>query len=127
MIQNYQLGLLFLVKLLIDADGIADDLEVRALHHIKENECIPDHVFDDFQYRASTMNEREIYLAAIHELSRCSVLEKLNIFALLYKLSEIDGRVHIKEIKLLLYSIKTAGLEFDEVVNHAKSTPALVV
>jgi uncharacterized tellurite resistance protein B-like protein len=127
MISNYQQALLFLVKLLIDADGIEDEMELRALHYIQENESIPDHVLHDFRQRASAMNERDIYNMAIQELNGCSSSEKLNIFSLLYKLSEVDGRVHIKEIKLLLYSIKTAGLEFDQVVNHAKSTPALMV
>jgi uncharacterized tellurite resistance protein B-like protein len=127
MIQNYQLGLLFLVKLLIDADGFTDETELRALYSIRENEGIPDTVFELFQSRVSGMPKTDIYHSATHELERCTMLEKLNIFALLYKLSEVDGRVHVKEIKLILDAIKTAGLEFDEVVNHAKSTPALMV
>ena len=49
----------------------------------------------------------------------------MNAFVILYKMSEVDGRVHVKEIKLLLYSIKLAGIEFDDVVNLAKVTPSI--
>ena len=31
-------------------------------------------------------------------------------------MSEVDGRVHVKEVRLLLYSIKMAGIEFNDVV-----------
>jgi hypothetical protein len=39
----------------------------------------------------------------------------------LYKLSEADGLVHVKEVRLLLYSIKMVGVEFNDVVARAKS------
>ena len=45
--------------------------------------------------------------------------EKLNAFVHLYKLSEVDGSVHVKEVRLLLYSIKMAGIEFNDVVERA--------
>ena len=124
MTKHYQLGLLYLVKLLIDADGIADEKELAALHVIKEKECIPDSVFFDFENEVRDLKEQDVYNVGIEHLSRCSGAEKLNIFCLLYKLSEVDGRVHLKEIKLLLYSIKTAGIAFDDVVTQAKMTTA---
>jgi len=34
-------------------------------------------------------------------------------------MSEADGRVHVKEVRLLLYSIRMAGIEFDDVVKRA--------
>jgi len=127
MTQHYQRSLLLLVKLLIDVDGITDEKELRALRQIKGNEGISDSVFLDFEHRVKEMTEREVYDTAMEEVNLCTEIEKLNIFALLYKMSEVDGRVDMKEIKLLLYAIKTAGVEFDEVVTHAKSTPSLVV
>jgi hypothetical protein len=45
---------------------------------------------------------------------------------MLYKLSEVDGRVHVKEIKLLLYSIKLTGVEFEDLVLKAMATPPLL-
>lgn len=124
---HYQRSLLFLVKLLIDVDGVTDEKELRAFDQIKENEGIADVVFLDFQRNVLDMSEREVYNEAMATLDQCSPSEKLNIFAFLYKMSEIDGRVDLKEIKLLLYAIKTAGVAFDEVVTHAKSTPSLVI
>ena len=122
MTKDYQLGLLYLVKLLIDADGVADEKELAALHIIKAKENIPEEVFAEFEARVSQLKEREVYEAGIGYLHQCTLQEKRNVFAILYKLSEVDGRVHLKEIKLLLYSIKTAGVEFDDVVNQAKLT-----
>ena len=126
MIRNYQLGLLYLVKLLIDADGIADEKELEALRVIKEKENIPDEIYSTFEFEVKQLKDREVYNAGIAHLHACSPEEKLNVFTILYKLSEVDGRVHLKEIKLLLYSIKTAGLDLDDVVTHAKGTPAIM-
>jgi hypothetical protein len=50
----------------------------------------------------------------------CSDEEKLRAFVHLYKLSEADGQVHVKEVRLLLYSIRMAKIEFNEVVANAK-------
>jgi uncharacterized tellurite resistance protein B-like protein len=126
MTEHYQLGLLYLVKLLIDADGIADEKELAALRVIKEKEQITNDVFTSFEALVSTLREQDVYNAGIAHLNQCNKQEKLNIFSMLYKLSEVDGRVHLKEIKLLLYSIKSAGISFDDVVTQAKSTAAFV-
>jgi uncharacterized tellurite resistance protein B-like protein len=123
--KNYQLGLLYLVKLLIDADGIADERELEALRMIKKHEQISDDVFREFEDALQQFNERKVYDTGITLINACSQEEKLKVFATLYRLSEADGRVHVKEIKLLLYSIKTAGMEFDDVVNYARSLPSI--
>jgi uncharacterized tellurite resistance protein B-like protein len=123
--KNYQLGLLYLVKLLIDADGIADEKELEALRMIKKHEQISDDVFREFEDALQQFNERKVYDTGITLINACSQEEKLKVFATLYRLSEADGRVHVKEIKLLLYSIKTAGMEFDDVVNYARSLPSI--
>ncbi|HEY3402105.1 MAG TPA: hypothetical protein VGK59_01895 [Ohtaekwangia sp.] len=119
--KNYHLGLLYLVKLLVDADGVADAKELEAIRTIKRNEKIPDDTFDEFEKPLHTLRERDIYERGINLINNCTREEKLNAFSTLYCLSEVDGRVHVKEIKLLLYSIKSAGVEFDDVVNHAKT------
>ena len=122
---NYQLGLLYLVKLLIEADGISDERELEALRMIKKHEQISDDVFREFEDALQQFNERKVYDTGITLINACSQEEKLKVFATLYRLSEADGRVHVKEIKLLLYSIKTAGMEFDDVVNYARSLPSI--
>jgi hypothetical protein len=35
-------------------------------------------------------------------------------------MSEADGTVHVKEVRLLLYSIKMTGIEFNDVVARAR-------
>lgn len=123
--KNYQLGLLYLVHLLVSADGIIDENELAALQNIKEREGISDETFRQFERDISVKKEKEIYQQGIEMLNQCDDTEKLKAFVLLYKISEIDGRVHVKEVRLLLYSIKMTGIEFDDVVHQAKNAAAL--
>jgi uncharacterized tellurite resistance protein B-like protein len=117
--RNYQLGLMYLVHLLINADGIVDDKERSGLKKIKAFENIPDALFEEFEKEIADKKEREIYQQGIDMMNGCSDEEKLNAFVHLYKLSEADGRVHVKEVRLLLYSIRMVGIEFDDVVQRA--------
>lgn len=123
---NYHLGLLCLTHLLICADGVVDDHEVDALKVIREKEGVSDLIYKEFEKIISNKKEREIYQYGIDLINSCSDKEKMNVFVTLYKLSEVDGRVHVKEIRLLLYCIKLAGVEFNDVVHHAMSSPSLI-
>lgn len=124
--ENYQLALLYFVHLLIGADGVADTTEIEALHRIKKKENIPDRIYTDFTNSISSNAEREVYQVAIDHLLKCNHSEKLNVLGTLYRLSEVDGRVHTKEIKLILYSIVDAGIEFNDVVDYAKANPSII-
>ena len=117
--KNYQLGLLYLVHLLINADGVIDEKERQALARVKAVEVIPDSTFIEFENEIVNKKEREIYLHGIDMINSCTREEKLTAFVHLYKMSEADGHVHVKEVRLLLYSIRQAGIEFDEVVQRA--------
>jgi uncharacterized tellurite resistance protein B-like protein len=123
--ENFQLALLYFVHLLIGADGVADKTEIEALHKIKRQENIPDKNYADFTTAIASSSEREIYQSAVDHLSKCNYFQKLKVFGTLYTLSEVDGRVHTKEIKLLLYSIEDAGIEFNDVVDYAKANPSI--
>src|SRR6478735_3575475 len=116
---NFQTGLLYLVHLLISADGVVDENEKRALQKVKEKENISDSLFAEFENQVLIKKERDIYQEGIEMINRCTEEEKLRVFAHLYKMSEVDGRVHVKEVRLLLYSIKMAGIEFNDVVTRA--------
>ncbi len=120
---KYHLGLLYLVRLLISADGVIDEREKQALKRIKEKEQIPDSLFDDFEKEIVTKKERDIYEQGIKLMNECTDEEKLKAFVYLYKMSEADGNVHVKEVRLLLYSIKMVGIEFNDVVARAAQTP----
>ena len=119
--KDYQLGLLNLAHLLMSADGIIDEKEEAALMRIKSKEAISDGVFREFSNNVKTLKEKEIYQQGIELLNRCSDAEKLNAFAHLYRMSEVDGTVHVKEVRLLLYSVKMASIEFNDVVEKAKT------
>jgi uncharacterized tellurite resistance protein B-like protein len=126
MTNYYHQGLLCLAHLLICADGVVDITEMDALKIIQEKEGISDETFAQFQKLVAEKTEKEIYHLGIELMNRCTDKEKLNVFVTLYKLSEVDGRVHVKEIKLLLYSIKVTGIEFNDVVNEAMTAPSLI-
>ncbi len=122
--KDYQLGLLYLVHLLVSADGVIDEKEMHALQKIRENEKVSDGTFRKFELTVKERKERDIYQSGIELINQCSEKEKMTALVILYKMSEVDGRVHVKEIRLLLYSIKMVGIEFDDVVNLSKATPS---
>lgn len=117
--KNYHLGLLYLIHLLMSADGVVDENETQALTKIKDREKISDDIFTEFKKAISEMRGREIYQTGIEYMNRCTDEEKMKAFVTLYKMSEVDGRVHVKEVRLLLYCIKVSGIEFDDVVAKA--------
>lgn len=120
MSSDYQLGLMYLVHLLIGVDGQIDNREREALQQIRQSEKVDDTLYNLFENEVLNRREREIYLQGIHHLSNCTDDERLRAFAILYRLSEADGRIHVKEVRLLLYSIKMSGMEFDDVVRAAE-------
>ena len=118
--KNYHLGLLFMVHLLMSSDGDVSTDEEKAWNIIKAKEGISEDVFAGFRKSLESKKEREIYQTGIDHLNLCSNEQKLDAFAHLYHLSEADGNVHVKEVRLLLYSIRMTGIEFNDVVEHAK-------
>jgi len=123
--KNFYYGLLYLIHLIIDADGVVDDHELKALETIIEYEKMPEGVYKEFIDEIGSASEREIYERGIAMISLCPKEEQLRAFSWLMKISESDGQIHAKEIRLLLYSVKKAGIEFDDVVNGAQKLPAL--
>lgn len=117
---NYQRGLLNLVQLVISADGVIDRREEDAFEKIRKAEKISDEVFHSFKEEAKQKKERDIYQDGIRLINSCDDDEKIRAFVYLYKLSEADHQVHVKEIRLLLYSIKLSGVEFNDVVELSK-------
>jgi hypothetical protein len=113
--RSYQLALLQLAHLLFSADDTLDETEMRALNELREKEGIGEDVFHEFRKGIVGRTEKEIYDHGTELINQCTDREKLRAFAHLYHLSDIDGRVHVKEVRLLLYSIKVAGVDFGEV------------
>jgi len=117
--KNYQLGMLYLIHLLINADGIVNENEERALLKIRKKEKISSAVFEEFLKDVKIKTPKNIYLDGIALINECDDKRKLNALVHMYKLTEVDGSVHVKEVRLLLYSIKMASIEFNDVVTAA--------
>jgi uncharacterized tellurite resistance protein B-like protein len=121
MIDNpFHRGLLYMVHLLIGSDGKVSQDEMESLIRIQKQEGISQEIITQFNHAVSSKNEREIYQDGIDFLNQCTDEQKLRTFVHLYRLSEADGNVHVKEVRLLLYSIKMTGIEFNDVVERAK-------
>lgn len=114
------------MHLLISADGTIDDHEVKALELVRSRERISPDFFKNFIESLKGKKDRELFDIAINTINGCTDEEKLHVFVILYKLAEVDGRVHLKEIKLLLWALRLAKIEFEEVVAKAMGTPALL-
>lgn len=117
---NFQMGLLHMVHLLANVDGVVDEREKQVLRDIKREEEIPDSTFLDFEKRVNVFGERDIYREGIDMLNQCSEEEKLRIFVHLYRLAEADNELNIREVRLLLYALKITQIEFDDVVMTAR-------
>lgn len=113
---NYHEGLLNLAYLLINADGVVNSNEQLALLKIKEEEKIPQEMFDNFMEDVKIKRPKEVYNEGITKINACTDEEKKQAFVQLYKIPNSDGSVHIKEVRLLLYSLKMANLEFSDIV-----------
>ena len=117
---DFQLALLYLMHLVIGADGEIDEKEMSALNSIKKKANISNETFEKFASGVKHMRERDIYVNGLELLNNCSEKEKVNAFAILHKLTEADGKVHIKEVRFLLYASKSCGVNFDDVTIESK-------
>jgi len=116
---GYQIGLLYLSHILISADGIIHEEEQKALLKIKDEEKISQSIFDAFQRDVKTKKLNEIYQRGIDLVLDCTPAQKKKIFTYLFKLAMADGNIHVKEVRLLLYSAKMTEAELAEALAEA--------
>ena len=119
--EEYRVGLTYLVYLIISADSVIEESELDAMENIIKNEGISEEKYQLFLSEVRTKTERELYETGINLITKCTEDEKKRAFAWLYKMSEVDGHVHVKEVRFLLYSIKHAGIEFEEVAEFSEA------
>lgn len=117
---NFKLGLLHFVHILINVDGHIDDREMAAIQAIKKEEKIDDALFQDFSRSITSSKEHEIHARAVELLNSCSEEERLCAFVHLFRIAEADTSINMKEVRLLMYSIKATKIEFDDVVMSAR-------
>jgi uncharacterized tellurite resistance protein B-like protein len=117
---DFQLGLLHFVHLLVTVDGQVNDQEKEAIHIIKEEEEIPVPVFQQFVRDITGKTERQVFMDGLSLLTKCTEEEKLCVFVHLYRLAKADHHLDVKEVKLMLYSIRQTKIEFEDVVLSAQ-------
>ena len=113
---NYQMGLLYLSHILISADGVIHEEEQKALIKFKEEEKIPSSVYDEFQRDVQSKKLSSIYQRGLDMINECTVEEKKKAFTHLFKLCAVDGSIHVKEVKLLLYSAKLTDADLKDIM-----------
>lgn len=117
---NFKLGLLHFVHMLINVDGHIDDREMVAIQAIKKEENIDDDLFQEFSRSIASSKEHEIHERGVELLNSCTEEERLCAFVHLFRIAEADTTVNMKEVRLLMYSIKATKIEFDDVVMSAR-------
>jgi uncharacterized tellurite resistance protein B-like protein len=117
---NYQLGLLYLSHILISADGVIHEAEQKALLKFKEDEKIPTSLYDEFQRDVQTKKLSAIYQRGLDMINKCTVEEKKKAFTHLFKLCAVDGSIHVKEVKLLLYSARLTDSDLKEIMGASE-------
>lgn len=120
-----QRALLYLTYLLAYTDGEFDDHEEHGIKYICKEEGIPDDEYQKFMANCEESSERELFESGVDLVEECSYEDKIAIFVWLYKLAEVDGQVHAKEVRFLLYSLRRASIDFDEVKKMAQAMPAI--
>ena len=124
---NYKEALLHLLRVIVYADGVFDEDESKAINEICRLDNISKAYYEDFRKRVESTSEKELYLKGIDLVLACSIEEQLRVFVWLYKMAEVDGKIHVKEVRFLLYSIRHSDIEFDQVEIEAKKSDSIKI
>lgn len=122
-----QQSILYLTYLLVYSDGEFDESEKRAIKYICKKEGISDNDYQGFLIDVQDLSEKELFNRGVDLLEECNEENKISTFVWLYKLSEADGMVHAKEVRFLLYSLRRAHIDLDDVKKAAESVPSIVI
>lgn len=122
---NYYEALLFLLRVIVYADGVFDEDESKAIKEICIIEGIPDSYYHNFCERIKDISEKDMYISGIDYVQVCTQEEQIKVFVWLYKMAEVDGTVHVKEVRFLLYSFRQADIEFEQVEEAARKVTML--
>lgn len=122
---NYFEALLYLLRVIVYVDGVFDEEESNAIKEICDREGISEEYYNSFCDRVKTLSEKDMYLNGIDHVQVCNREEQIKVYVWLYKMAEVDGTVHVKEVRFLLYSFRQADIEFEEVESAASKVPRL--
>ena len=122
-----QQSILHLTYLLVYSDGEFDESEKKAIKYILDQEGISESDYQEFLIEAQDLSEKELFTRGVDLLEECSEENKISCFVWLYKLSEADGMVHAKEVRFLLYSLRRANIDLDDVKIASDAVPSIPI
>jgi uncharacterized tellurite resistance protein B-like protein len=122
-----QKSILYLTYLLVYSDGEFDESERNAIKFICQEEGISEKDYQAFLIDVQELSEKDLFDTGVDLIEGCSEENKTSVFVWLYKLSEADGKVHAKEVRFLLYSLRRANIDFDAVKKAAEAFPPIPV
>ena len=122
-----QKSILYLTYLLVYSDGEFDESERSAIKFICQEEGISENDYQAFLIDVQELSEKDLFDTGVDLIEGCSEENKTSVFVWLYKLSEADGKVHAKEVRFLLYSLRRANIDFDAVKKAAEVFPPIPV
>jgi hypothetical protein len=125
--KSYATGLLALTTVLISSDGEISEKELDYVEKIRESEGIPEALFDAIRNSILGKTEKEVYQLGIESINACSDSEKLRAFVRMYQMAMADGVIHVKEVRLLLYAIKTTHVDINTVMKMAEQHAVAVI
>lgn len=125
--QAYSTGLFALTSVLINSDGEISDKELGYLEKIRLSEGIPRAIFDSIRETILGKPEREVYQIGIDSINACTEAEKLRAFVKMYQMAQADGVIHVKEVRLLLYAIKSTHVDINLVMRIADQASLAVL
>lgn len=108
-----------LTTVLINSDGEISEKELDYAQKIRESEGIPDTLFNQVRDAILGKTEREVYQIGINALNECGDDLKTRAFVRMYQMAMADGIIHVKEVRLLLYAVKTTHVDINMVVRLA--------
>jgi hypothetical protein len=123
--KHYETGLLYLTHLVSLEDGIEDESEMLALEKIKAIESISEDVYQEFMEDKDALPKNDLYQLALDSLRQCKPDEIARAFAWIYAMIEVDGTIHVKEARFMMYIIKAFDLNLDKVEKLYHTLPSI--
>jgi uncharacterized tellurite resistance protein B-like protein len=124
---SYATGLLALTSVLINSDGEISEKELEYIEKIRASEGIPGGLFASIRESILGKTEKEVYQIGIGSINACSDDEKLRAFVKMYQMAMVDGAIHVKEVRLLLYAVKITNVDINRVVKTAEQLAVVAV
>jgi uncharacterized tellurite resistance protein B-like protein len=106
---DYKIGLLSLMHLLIRSDHEISTLELNFFEQIRREEKIDDTLFDAFRKSLNHKTEKEIYKEGLALIEKCHPSLKTRAFRLLTAMALADSNIDAQETNFLMQSSQHFG------------------